>query len=137
MNDSLKGEQKLTRFFQRRTHLNNAFDFLKEALGSGAEIRIKNAAVIKAFEMAFELCWKSLKDLLEYQGISATAPRDALKEAFKTGLLEDGQTWIDLLDHRNELVHIYSEAQALRATEVIEKRAFPCIERLVARLNQV
>lgn len=136
MVDTSKGEQKLTRFKQRRSNLNNSFSFLKETLNSSAEDRIKNAATIKAFEMTFELCWKTLKDYLEYQGIVATTPREVLKEAFKAALLDDGQIWIELLDHRNELVHIYNEAQASQATETIRNRALNCIEKLVSSLNK-
>ena len=55
---------KLTRFHQRLSNLDQAFLFLDETIQSKNEGRIKNAAIIKAFEMAFELSWKSLKDLL-------------------------------------------------------------------------
>jgi nucleotidyltransferase substrate binding protein (TIGR01987 family) len=136
MNDTPKSTQKLIRFQQRRANLNNSFSFLKETITSSAEARIKNAAIVKAFEMTFELCWKTLKDFLEYKGITATTPRDAIKEAFKAGHLDDGQTWIELLDHRNELVHIYNEVQALQATETIRNHAFACIEKLVTHLNR-
>ena len=136
MNDTSKSEQKLVRFHQRRSNLNDSFNFLKETITSSADERIKNAAIVKAFEMTFELCWKSLKDFLEYKGINASTPRDVLKEAFKANYLEDGQTWIDLLDHRNELVHFYNEDQAIQATEIIKNRAFACIEQLITRLNK-
>ncbi len=135
MTDSPNSQQKLTRFHQRRTNLNQSFLFLKETLQSKAEERVKNIAIVKVFEMTFELCWKSLKDLLEYKGISVATPRDTLKEAFKADYLEDGQAWIDLLDHRNELVHIYNETQAARSTQTIRNIATPCIEKLLTRLN--
>jgi nucleotidyltransferase substrate binding protein (TIGR01987 family) len=135
MNDTQKSRQKLIRFQQRRMNLDHSFSFLKETLASHADERIKNAAIVKAFEMTFELCWKSLKDFLEYKGITVSTPRDILKESFKAGYLEDGQTWIELLDHRNELVHIYNEKQAAQATDTIRNRAFACIEKLVSSLS--
>ena len=136
MNDSNQSNLKFVRFQQRLSHLNEAFAFLKETLFSTAEERIKNAAIIKAFEMTFELSWKCLKDLLEYQGITAITPRDVLKESFKNGFIEDGQVWIHLLDHRNELVHVYHEDQAISATETIRKQAYPNMEKLLNRLKQ-
>lgn len=136
VNDTYKAQQKQVRFRQRRENLRQAFLFLKETLSSTADTRIKNAATVKAFEMVFELSWKTLKDLLEYQGIMVMTPRDALKEAFKAGYLEDGQTWIELLDHRNELVHIYNETQSNHATQIIRNRAYGCIEKLLIRLDQ-
>ena len=136
MTDSNPENLKYIRFQQRRSNLNNAFSFLSETLNSNVEVRIRNAAVIKAFEMTFELSWKSLKDLLEYKGVIASTPRDVLKEAFKVGYLIDGQTWIELLDHRNELVHVYDEEQAIKAAETIANKAFPCLDHLVKKLNQ-
>ncbi|MGZ3632838.1 MAG: nucleotidyltransferase substrate binding protein [Parachlamydiaceae bacterium] len=32
-----------------------------------------------------------------------------IKEAFKNGLILEGQIWIDMLDQRNELTHRYKE----------------------------
>jgi nucleotidyltransferase substrate binding protein (TIGR01987 family) len=128
---------KFLRFSQRLSNLNGSFSFLHEAMNSQAEERIKNAAIIKAFEMAFELCWKSLMDLLEYKGISVATPRDVIKEAFKAGYLEDGQAWMDLLDQRNKLVHVYNEDQSLKAALEIKNTAISIIQTLVTLLNNV
>src|SRR5690242_1461280 len=92
----LSSQAKFIRFQQRRSNLDGAFTFLRKTLASTADVEIRNAATIKAFEMTFELCWKALKDLLEYQGTSALGPRETLKQAFKSGLIQNGQGWIDL-----------------------------------------
>ena len=59
-----------------------------------------------------------------------------IKEAFKAGYIDDGQVWIDLLDHRNELVHVYHEDQAITATVVIQTKAIPCMKTLLVKLHQ-
>ena len=43
-------------------------------------------AVIKAYEFSFELGWKTLKDLLTYEGIDAPLPRQVIREAFAPAL---------------------------------------------------
>jgi nucleotidyltransferase substrate binding protein (TIGR01987 family) len=135
MNNVSSYQLKFLRFKQRLVNLNQSVSFLKETIISTAEPRIKNIATIKAFELAFELCWKTLKDLLEYQGITAATPRDVIKEAFKTGYISDGQVWMDLLDRRNELVHVYNEDQSIRSASEIESIAIPHFEHLLQVLN--
>lgn len=67
---------------------------------------------IQRFEFTFELAWKLLKNILAFQGIEAATPRAAIKEAFKAGLLKDGQGWIDMLEDRNQTSHLYDENKA-------------------------
>jgi len=54
-----------------------------------------------------DLRWKTLKDLLTYKGIDALLPREVLRQAFASGLLQDGQLWIDMLEQRNLMAHTY------------------------------
>lgn len=65
---------------------------------------------IKAFEFTFELSWNLLKDILEYQsGASLLGSRDAIRGAFKAGLISDGDGWMDMLASRNQSSHIYDQ----------------------------
>jgi nucleotidyltransferase substrate binding protein (TIGR01987 family) len=131
------GQLKEMRVKQRLENLNGAISFLREALATTASPRIKHGATIKAFELTFELCWKCLKDYLEYSGISEVSPRAVLKAGFRAELLRDGQAWIDLLDRRNRLVHVYNEAQAAEAALYIERTALPHLDQLIASLNNL
>ena len=78
----------------------------------------------RAYEFTFELSWKTLKDFLAYNGIDAKLPRDVLKQAFATGLIRDGQLWIDMLKERNLMAHTYDDAreivQLLQAGQVAD-----------------
>ena len=50
--------------------------------------------LIKAFEYTFELAWNTLRDLLRSQGAaSLLGSRDTLREAFRLGLIRDGEAW--------------------------------------------
>jgi hypothetical protein len=44
--------------------------------------------------------------------------------------LEDGQIWIDMLDHRNQLSHTYNETVFENAVEAIAKRYLPAFTAL-------
>ena len=50
---------------------------------------------------------------MSYNGIEAESPRMAIKEAFKAGIIKDGEGWINMLGDRNKTSHIYDEKQAL------------------------
>ena len=93
-------------------------------------------AVIKAYEFSFELSWKTLKDLLSHEGIDALLPREVLRQAFATGLVDDGQLWIDMLEQRNLMAHTYDLARARQALALIEERFAPALLALAADLEQ-
>jgi nucleotidyltransferase substrate binding protein (TIGR01987 family) len=85
-------------------------------------------AVIKSFEFTYELGWKTLKDYLEYTGIEVKLPREVIKQAFANELIEDGQTWINMLEDRNLMAHTYSDERAKVAIDRIINQYFFALE---------
>lgn len=64
-------------------------------------------ATIQRFESTYELSWKLMKLYLEYNGnLEANSPRKAIKEAFKTGLIQEGDRWLQMLDEKRNLVYV-------------------------------
>jgi nucleotidyltransferase substrate binding protein (TIGR01987 family) len=85
---------------------------LEEALALPKNDIVRDSA-IQRFEIAFELCWKTLKAFLEEDhNAICTSPRTCFKAAFKIGLIESDTFWIDLTKLRNYTVHTYNEALA-------------------------
>jgi nucleotidyltransferase substrate binding protein (TIGR01987 family) len=71
--------------------------------------------LIQAFEFAFELAWNLMKDFLQSRGIlNIGGSKDAIRQAFSNGIIENGQVWMDMIDRRNETSHCYDEAIAIR-----------------------
>ena len=100
----------MQRFIQRKTEFSNAYERLQEALDEKeSEIVIDGA--LHRFEFTFELAWKSLKDYLEYMGLTEKtgSPREIIQQAFKQGIIEDGEGWINMMLSRNMLSHLYDE----------------------------
>ena len=103
----------------------NALERLKEALNEDlSKGSIIVDGTIKRFEFTFELSWKLAKLILDYNNIDARGPRLTVKEAFKLGLIKDGENWIDMLEDRNKTSHIYDEKQALKIYEKIKETHF-------------
>ena len=122
------------RWKQRFQNFDRGFVLLREALesGPGALSALEKEGVIQRFEYTFELAWKTIKDFLEAGGlvISPITPRQVIKDAFAAKVLADGQTWIDMLDHRNLLSHTYDFSVFAKAVEVIHSRYLPAMNSL-------
>ncbi len=94
--------------------LERANQRLQESLLRDAEADdIVVDAIIKRFEFTYELSWKLMKTYLEYNGnLDGTSPRRAIQEAFKIGLIKDGDSWLAMLEDRNRTTHTYDESTA-------------------------
>ncbi|WP_411868683.1 HI0074 family nucleotidyltransferase substrate-binding subunit [Vulcanococcus limneticus] len=126
------------RWHQRFENLQRAMGQLQAAVaahGSRPDDELIVIALIKAYEFSFELSWKTLKDLLSWNGLDVSLPREVLKQAFATGLLENGQLWIDMLEQRNLMAHTYDQARAQQAAALICERYWPELQWLRASLQ--
>jgi len=126
-------EQSDIRWKQRFDNLQRAYRRLCWALEieqQDPENDLIRMAVIKAYEFTFELSWKTLKDFLAYNGIDAKLPREVLKQAFATGLIRDGQLWIDMLEERNLMAYTYDDARARQAVRLIQEHYLAGLQQL-------
>jgi len=65
---------------------------------------------MKRFEIVLDLAWKLLKDFLEEKkGVVCNSPKDCFRAAYKSGIIEYDDLWLQMTDWRNEAVHTYSE----------------------------
>ncbi len=69
--------------------------------------------LIKIFELTHELSWLVLKDYFAYQGNpTIRGSRDAFRMALNMNLINDGDTWMQMIVSRNRAVHTYDESLA-------------------------
>jgi len=121
------------RWIQRFNHFTKALSQLREAVILAQErplSKLEEQGLIQAFEFTHELAWNTLKDFLEERGVqNLYGSRDTSREAFKTGLIENGEAWMDMIKSRNLTSHTYEEAtdaeivSAIRATYFVEFEA--------------
>ncbi len=70
-------------------------------------------SAIKRFELCFELGWKAMKAYLEENhNATCASPRTCFREAFRVGVIDYDEHWIELTSTRNYTVHTYREAFA-------------------------
>ena len=123
------------RWKQRFQNFEKALTFLQSGVEKPELTKIEEAGVIQAYEFTFELGWKTLKDYLEENLLLVPFPRDAIKEAFRSDLIQDGDSWMDMLEKRNLMSHCYDEKQASIALRLIKDRYFPILKALRERMK--
>jgi nucleotidyltransferase substrate binding protein (TIGR01987 family) len=128
------------RWQQRLTNFERALRLLREAMANGPEAlnQLEKEGVIQRFEYCFELAWKTVKDYMEASGVvfDVVMPRQVIKDAFAAKVLEDGATWIAMLDHRNLLAHTYNPVVFEQAVDAIHQRYLPQLQELHRFLQQ-
>jgi len=118
--ESVRWKQRFENFEKAYLRLKGTFAHRN----SDSLSELEKEGVIQRFEYTFEVAWKTLMDYLVHDGIKfdQVTPRSVIKEGFASGLVKDGQTWIDMLEHRNQMSHMYDEAAFEKAFQAISTR---------------
>ena len=125
------------RWQQRFSNYTKALAQLETFVQPPALNEREQQGLIKAFEYTFELAWNTLRDLLRSQGnTTLLGSRDTLREAFRLGLIDAGETWMLMIQDRNLTSHSYNRATADAIAEQIIHSYLPCFLQLRQRLEQ-
>lgn len=128
------------RWQQRLQQFEKASELLFEALERPVFdlSKLEQEGVIQRFEYTFELSWKTLKDLLFYEGFDLKSPREVIRQAFESEYLseDDTEQLLDALNKRNLLSHTYEEGTAREALKQIQDNYAPVLRRLLQTLQQ-
>lgn len=108
------------RWQQRFSNFKKALSQLRKFVDKGNLNELEEQGAIQAFEYTYELGWLVLKDFLEYQGqTDIFGSRDAIRKAFQTGLIEDGEKWMDAYVSRTKTSHAYNEETAKEVVNAV------------------
>jgi nucleotidyltransferase substrate binding protein (TIGR01987 family) len=128
------------RWKQRFENFKRAFLLLKDAfeMDPGEMSDLEKEGAIQRFEYTFELAWKTLMDYLIYSGVAfdQITPRSVIKQAFAAKIIQDGQTWIDMLEQRNLMFHTYDDESFKVAFNSISRNYLIAIEQVFTWLKQ-
>lgn len=112
----------------------SAFNNLNEA-AQNAKTNLEIDGAIKRFELCYELSWKLMKEYLANLGIICRNPRDCFKQAYQNDLIENEDTWLDMIDCRNQLVHTYTFEQSRKIFEKIKNDYVKEFEKIFNKIN--
>lgn len=133
-------KEKDIRWQQRFSNFKKALSQLEKAIIIQNERNLsalEKQGLIQAFEFTHELAWNTLKDFFEYQGnTSITGSRDATREAFNKGLIQNGEGWMDMIRSRNKSSHTYNEEVAEEIVFHITETYYPLFNELKSTLEK-
>ncbi len=129
------------RWQQRLDNYRRALSQLQSAVALGREralSELEQQGLIQAFEFTHELAWNVMKDYFYHQGASQiTGSRDATRQAFAVGLVEDGEGWMEMIQSRNQSSHTYNRATALALVERIMQRYAELFAAFAAKMESL
>ena len=116
MTDDIRWIQRFDSFKRSLTQLEMAFEIMEER-----ELNeLEKQGVIQAFEYNYELAWNVIRDFYRHQGITdIQGSRDAFRLAFSSGLIGEGDVWMDMIKKRQLTSHTYNQETAELILEAI------------------
>jgi nucleotidyltransferase substrate binding protein (TIGR01987 family) len=110
---------------------------MQDALKKESFSELEKDGVIQRFEFTFELAWKTLKDYLEDQSfIDISSPKKAIRKAFESGTIADGNIWIEMQEDRNRMSHIYNQSESEKIFKNIKDKYMKALNDLVIALEK-
>ncbi len=129
------------RWIQRFSNFEKAFAQLKDAVELAEQrklSKLEEQGLIQAFEYTHELAWNTLKDFLENRGVQKMyGSRDASREAFKAGLIENGEVWMEMITSRNETTHTYNQETITKIVSAVTHSYFAEFEDFQVRMTKL
>lgn len=122
MTEDIRWKQRLSNYRKAQQTLADAVALANERPLS----KLEQQGLIQGFEFTHELAWNVLKDYLEEQGfVGIIDSKNATREAFKNGLIADGEAWMDMIKARNLTSHTYNTEIAEGIANDILSRFYP------------
>jgi nucleotidyltransferase substrate binding protein (TIGR01987 family) len=129
------------RWHQRLQSFRKAFGQLSKAAATAAErelTELEQQGLIQTFEFTHELAWKTMNDFLKSHGTAELyGSKDATREAFAKGLIEDGDAWMAMIESRNQTSHTYNEETADQIANAIFSRYVAEFETFLRRFTEM
>jgi len=126
------------RWQQRFSNYKRALAQLSRFMQTAELNDLEKQGLIQAFEYTHELAWKTLSDFLKQKGNAEIyGSKDASREAFKLGLVEKGDIWMDMIESRNLTSHTYNEAVTEEITKNIIYDYYPAFNALKIKLEEL
>jgi nucleotidyltransferase substrate binding protein (TIGR01987 family) len=133
-NPDVRWKQRLSNFLPAFDQLKAAVELAKQRTLSDLE----KQGLIQSFEFTHELAWNVMKDYLDYQGSNQiTGSRDATREAFQRGLIEQGDQWMEMIKSRNQTSHTYNKNVADEIVQKIQTEYFDQFAKFLQRMTEL
>ena len=127
------------RWQQRLANYGKALEQLGNAIATSRQrplSDLEKQGLIQAFEFTHELAWNVMKDYFAWQGNPGiTGSRDAAREAFQKGLVENGEGWMEMIKSRNQTSHTYQRKVADEIAGKVIEHYFPLFQEFLRTMT--
>jgi len=114
-----------------------ALERFSEALSTQPTDDLHRAGCIQYYEFTFDLAWKSIQAVALHYGLEPVkSPRVAFRTAFSQGWIQEQQPWLEMLEARNRMSHVYSAEEALAVYDSLADFRAP-LQQLRLRLEEL
>lgn len=130
------------RWKQRFDNFKRAFYLLREMIDAEQDFTsyesIVKEGIIQRFEYCFELAWKTLKDKMEYDGLTITrvSPKPLLKQAYQSKYINNIELWLKMANDRNLMSHTYNFNSFDQVLKNVQQDYYPLLEALYDGLTE-
>ncbi|MFZ2633050.1 MAG: nucleotidyltransferase substrate binding protein [Desulfosalsimonadaceae bacterium] len=129
-------ENQDIRWIQRFANYRKAVAQLSRFIENAPLNELEEQGLIQCFEYTYELAWNTIKDFYESQGeTEIQGSRDAIRLAFKRGLIENGETWMKMIKSRTLTAHTYNEGVASEISKAVFDHYYPEFILLMDKFN--
>ena len=129
-------ENQEIRWIQRFNNFSKALKQLTKFIEKGELNELEEQGLIQSFEYNYELSWNTIKDFYEHQAeTDIQGSRDAIRMAFKRGLIEDGEIWMEMINSRNLTAYTYNEDTASEIVSNILEKYYQVFIKLQKKLK--
>lgn len=129
------------RWVQRYNNYKKALKQLEEAVELTKERKLSNLekqGLVQAYKLTQELSWKVLKDFMQSRGTQELyGSKDVVREAFKIGLIENGDVWMEMIKSRNLTSHTYDEATIEEIINLITDKYYYEFNKLNQKMDKL
>lgn len=134
MKQDIRWQQRLNNYEKALSQLTDAVELSRQRELSNLE----KQGLIQAFDFTHELAWNTLKDFLEFKGQAEIyGSRDATRKAFELELIEDGDSWMQMIQNRNRTSHTYNQKVMQEIIEAVITDYHKQYVSLAKKLNKI
>lgn len=133
MQTDIRWQQRFANFQQALAELTEAVVLASQRPLS----KLEQQGLIQAFEYNYELAWNCIKDFYQFQGeTDIQGSRDAIRLAFKRGLIQNGELWMNMIKSRALTSHTCNQDTANAVAEQILQSYYPAFMQLQQDLGK-
>lgn len=133
MNNALRWKQR----FQNFEKAFEVFNRRKDDYEKDSNNESHQMSFIQAYEILFELSWKTMKDYLENEGYGdVDNARKSIRQAFQAEIIRNAEEWMEALEKRNQTSHTYDSDILIALVEFIDQIFYPNVRDLYNHLKK-